>query len=44
MKRTVSIAFLLMAVSLLALAASPVFGGNDGDGLDKAEQARERHT
>ena len=36
--------FLLVTVMLLALADSPVFGGNGEDGLEKADQARQKHT
>ena len=43
MKQALSFAFLLLAaVLLLALAASPVFGG--AGGYDKAEEARKKHT
>ena len=43
MKSRLSNALLLLAaVSLLALAASPVFG--DDGGNDKAEKARKKHT
>ena len=41
MKRKLTMGLIFVTVMLLALAASPVFGGN---GLEKADQAREKHT
>ena len=50
MKRKLSMAFFAVAIMSLALAASPVFGGNGGDvpvqqdGLENAKRAPEKHT
>jgi opacity protein-like surface antigen len=41
MKRNLSMAFILIAIMSLALAASPVFGGN-GNGVENAKQAQEK--
>ena len=41
MKRNLSIAFLVTAALILALAASPVFGGNGND-VEKAKRAQEK--
>ena len=41
MKRKLSMAFIVVAIMSLALAASPVFGGND-NGVEKANQAQEK--
>ena len=39
MKLKLSMAFIVLAVMSLAPAASPVFGGNGEDGLEKAKEA-----
>ena len=49
MKRKLSISLLVIAIISLALAASPVFGGEGDvivkpDGLERAKQAQEKHT
>ena len=50
MKRKLSMAFIVVAILSLALATSPVLGGNEGDvpvkehGLEKAKQAQNKHT
>ena len=41
MKRKLSMAFIVLAVMSLALAASPVFGGN-GNGVENAKQAQDK--
>jgi len=41
MKRNLSMAFIVVAIMSLALAVSPVFGGN-GNGVEKAKQAQEK--
>ena len=41
MKRKLSMAFIIVAIMSLALAVSPVFGGN-GNGVEKAKQAQEK--
>ena len=41
MKRKLSMAFIVVAIMSLALAVSPVFGGN-GNGVEKAKQAQEK--
>ena len=43
MKKRIPFLLLIAAVMLVALAAGPVFGGSD-DGLQRADQARQRHT
>ena len=45
MKKPISVIMILAALVLATLAAGPVYGGNGGgDGRDKADQARQRHT
>ena len=39
MKRKLSMEFIVSPVMSLAPAASPVFGGNGEDGLEKAKEA-----
>ena len=41
MKRKLSMAFIVVAIMSLALAVSPVFGGN-GNGVERAKQAQEK--
>ena len=43
MKKRISFLLLIAAVVLVALAAGPVYGGSE-DGLQRADQARQRHT
>ena len=43
MRKTISLSLLVVVVLLAALAGSPVFGAGE-QGLDKAEEARQRHT
>ena len=43
MKKTISLCILMVLFLVVSLASAPVFGAGE-EGLEKADQAREKHT